>query len=286
MSKTDKIIYIVIASVVGIILIGLVVWMYCLPVFDMTVKIPMYAENIQILKMIRTDIPADMVAEIGFRLGMKGKIEDARDSYTMSDNETGAFLSVHKTTGAIDYYILSKLYPEKPPVMPSTEEAASIATEFLAERNWLAEGTAVNRVEKGLIINDGKPANLSITFDLPVKTFSTLKNICVVTIGDGGEVISLFYNPGRYEPLMTTTLKPVQKAYKELKKTGSKYSGIGKLWISIDNVSMEYWPVDKNKEFFLYPVYVFRGKCLPGDEVYTGWIDATSEYSFDFPVTE
>jgi hypothetical protein len=85
---------------------------------------------------------------------------------------------------------------------------------------------------------------------------------------------------------MTTALKPVQKAYNELKETGRKYSGIGKFWISIDNVSMEYWPVDINKEFFLYPVYVFRGKCLPGDEVYTGWIDATSEYSFEFPAVE
>ncbi len=286
MSKTDKIIYIVIASVVGTILIGLGIWMYCLPIFDMTVTIPRYAENIQILKITRTDIPVDTVTEIGSRLGMKGKIEDAGDSYTMSDNETGAYLSVHKTTGAIDYYILSKLYPEKSPVLPSSQEAASIATEFLAERNWLAEGTAVNKVEKGLILSDGKPANLSITFDLPVKTFSTLKNICVVTLGDGGEVISLFFNPGRYEPVMTTALKPVQKAYKELKKTGWKYSGIGTPWISIDNVSMEYWPVDVNKEFFLYPVYVFRGKCLPRNVAYTGWIDATSEYSFDFLVAE
>jgi len=286
MSRTDKIIYIVIASVVGIILIGLVVWMYCLPVFDMTVKIPRYPENIQILKIIKTDILADTVAEIGSKLGMKGKIEDAGDSYTMSNNETGAFLSVHKTTGAIDYYILSKLRPDKSPVLPSSEDAASIAMKFLAERNWLAEGMAVNRVEKGLTSSDGKPANLSITFDLPVKTFSTLKNICIVTIGDGGEVISLFYNPGRYEPVKTTSLKPVQEAYKELKETGRRYSGIGIPWISINDVSVEYWPVDINKEFFLYPVYVFRGKCLPGDEVYTGWIDATSEYSFDFLVAE
>ncbi len=286
-----KKIIIALSSFIVVVLLAFACWLFCTPVFNMVIALPDFPENIQVYKMVKPDITVEDVTVIGAKLGMTGEVGESDESYLMSDKETGEFLRVFKATGAFRYDISSKLYPEETPVLTSSEEAALLAANFLAERGWLDDGVKVSSVVVGGEAN-GVPAHLLVIFDRPVDgyQFQFAADKDALRIGDGGEIVSMFINPVKYEPYQVAALKPVKQAYQELKKTRSKYIGFGgpgTLWVSIDSVSIEYWLNDVHSaQDYIYPVYVFRGQCHPGQDSYTGWVEAIHESSIDFPAAE
>ncbi len=283
-----KKIIIALSSFIVVVLLAFAFWLFCTPVFDLAIPLPEFPQNIRVYKMIKPDITIEDVTEIGASLGMTGEVGENDKSYLMSNNETGAFLTVFKATGAFRYHISSRLFPGETPVLPSYEEAALIATNFLAERGWLDDGVKINSVVVGGEAN-GVPSHLLVIFDRPVDgyQFQFAADKDALRIGDGGEVVAVFINPVKYEFYKMAALKPVKQAYRDLKKTRDEFTQVGTLWVSIDSVSIAYW-LDGvlSEQDYIYPVYVFKGQRHPGQDNYTGRVEATYESSIDFPAVE
>ncbi len=282
-----KKIIIALSSFIVVVLLAFAFWYFYTPVFDMVIPLPEFHENIQVYKMIKPDITIEDVTEIGVSLGMTGEVREGDEYFAMSDNGTGARLMVFKATGAFQYDIASALYPEETPVLPSFEEAGSMATDYLAERGWLAGGVELSEVVVGGTTGNGTSAHLLVRFEYPIDGYRFAANKYGLRIGEGGEVVSVFINPVKYEFARMAALKSVKQAYRDLKKTRDKFTGTGALWVSIDSVSIEYWLDGVFKEQdYIYPVYVFKGQRHPGQENYTGWVEAVDDSSIDFPAVE
>jgi hypothetical protein len=275
---------IALASLFVVLLLAFAFWYFYTPVFNMVIPLPDFPESIQVYRMVDPDVTFEKVAGIGTKLGMTGEISERDDSFVMNDHRTGAHLVVFKATGAFQYDIASALYPEETPVLPSFEEAGLIATDYLSERGWLAGGVELNEVVVGGTMGNGTPAHLLVRFDYPIDGYKFAANKYSLRIGHGGEVVSVFINPVKYDFARMAALKPVKQAYRELKATRGKFAGVSKLWVSIDDVYVAYW-LDgvMRAQDYIYPVYVFMGHSYPGHNDFTGWVEATDESSIGFP---
>jgi hypothetical protein len=274
-------------SLFVVLLLAFAFWYFYTPFFDMVIPLPDFPDSIQVYRMVDPGITVEKAAEIGAKLCMTGEVREGDEYFAMSDNGTGARLMVFKATGAFQYDIASALYPEETPVLPSFEEAGSIATDYLAERGWLAGGVELSEVVVGGTTGNGTPAHLLVRFAYPIDEYRFAANKYGLRIGEGGEVVSVLINPVKYEFARMAALKQVKQAYLELKETRGTFAGVSKLWISIDDVYIAYW-LDgvMSEQEYIYPVYVFSGQSHPGDDKYTGLIEATDESSIYFPAVE
>ena len=239
--------------------------------FDLTAPLGEFPEKIQVYRMIKPEVNAEYVKAIGAKLGFQGEISFGSDNRFHMGNEN-IQLEVLPPTGSIIYNKLKPavLFPKEiyearqKPELPSFEEAAAIAADFLSQRGLLPEGVKVNKVIVG-----GKagsvPDHLAVSFDYRIDGFRFTGSGASynVRIGHEGQIGQIMINPVKWAPHEMVSIKPVEQAFREL-KAESKYSApYNTKKVKVDNVSIEYWleGMDIDQEFIV-PVYTFQGQCL------------------------
>lgn len=292
MKKVVKITVAALSSLIVLALVVIAFYLFGMPLFDMVIPMPEFPEHIQIYRIETPDITAEYVAEVGAKLGLPGEAVLGSDGrYRMSDKEQGRYLEVDPASGTI-WYSTSNLSRMSVPTLPSQEKAATIATDFLAERGWLPQGVIVKSVRPYGLQIGSTLALLSIAFSYPPDIQLTgYGGDYSVSIGHEGEVVEMKINVRTYVPVEEVPLKPIEQAYRELKKTGRKYTSIGSHWVKIEAVSIAYWlDYQIEGQEYVYPVYEFTGrfgKYFGGTpSPYRGWVDATYESSILFPGVE
>ena len=106
--------------------------------FELATDFPSVPDTVKIYKVVHPHVTAESVTELGRKLGFTGEAHPAIDNeILMSDKKTGASLEVFRNSGGFVCRFkrakTSELYLN-PPSLPSYEEAAKIATDFLTQR--------------------------------------------------------------------------------------------------------------------------------------------------------
>jgi hypothetical protein len=235
--------------------------------FELAISLQDFPDKLPVYKMIKPNITEEYVKNLGAKFGLTGEISEGTENFLMSDNTTRTYLEVYKATGTFRYYLPSKEYPEKTSTLPSDAEALKIATDFLVDRDLLPKGDVAYKVQVGGT-SLGVPAHLLVSFKHAVQIIGPGARHGV-RIGDGGEVVEVFFNPTN--PLVLPTLeivgaKPIQQAYEEMKNNKNFSASRDSRKIKIDDITIAYWIEAINKgQDYVAPTYFFKGQCLDKD---------------------
>lgn len=256
--------------------------------------------EMMIYKVKNPVITTDAVQKIGAGLGFTGGtgLIDRDTKYAMLDetqDETRQ-LSIWVNSGAVEYAIVypDKLYPTKPPELPSWEKAKTIAIDFLQQFGLWPFDTSQNDVE---VISGGTYQVINTSTDEVIEKYDTHLLVRAdrflsiykvvgpgidlsVRIGDKGEVLKVFKCWRVIEPYMQMRIKTPLEAYEELKSgLGVSIAPVECQNVVITKISLAYWmdPMDQVQEHVL-PVYVFEGECSDSNgnfiELFEGYCEA------------
>ncbi len=249
--------------------------------FELPKTLPAFPDKAMVYRTVKPEVTLEMVTEIGAKLGLTGEaaFSPREATYHMSDSK-GTLLSVYPATGAISL-ATNKLYTTISPELPSFEEAAEIAREFLDERGWLPPGLKVDEVKIGGT-SGGMPDHLLVTFDYRIDGFRTTGpgKKFGVRIAHKGEIGYLQINPVKCSPHENVPIKKVEQAFQELKENRKYTIPLDTTKVMIDSVSIEYWVGSmKEGQEYVIPVFTFKGRSLgESDKLlsdsFTGWIEA------------
>ena len=225
-------------------------------------------ETVVIYQMVKPDITAEYVKELGDKLGISGEVKLGTESYLLSDDKTDASLEVYLATGTVAYRYPSGLYPKETPTLPSDEEASKIATDFLSELGILSENYAVSRVLVGGRSGE-TVTHLLVSFRSDIRTLGAGSKHSV-RIGNNGEIVDLFYNPVDLQklPVKEVSAKTLEQSLQDLEDSDECYyqAPDGTAKVNIESVILAYWlePVYSEQEYIV-PVYAFTGICYDAD---------------------
>jgi len=251
------------------------------------------------------DINEDYVEELGRKLDFTGKpvSMDGGSKIVMTDSimDSPRQLTVWTASGAIEYGFTSpdKLYPAHTPILPSLDEAKTLAYDFLEEldllppdyRNYsdiqdkivvvagggynIDEGIAGNYIQK-----DPSYWLVKFPFNVDGSPVTGPGAKTEVSIGDEGEPVSLVWAWKEVMPVYTEKIKSEQSAFDDIvNNKGTVDMPVSCPNVRIDEVQLSYWidPLSEKQDYIL-PVYVFKGGCLDDSgryiEGFTAWTDA------------
>jgi len=209
------------------------------------------------------------------QLGMSGAIERDEDqsSFLMTDGEKR--LSMNWETGKWSYGDYSKLYSSNNTNIPSDDEVARIATEYLKEKGWLPDDFRLQSVEA---VTEQNAADITapprtvgkVAYfyryigDWPVLGVSRI----VVHVGDNGEIVGVKKLFKDIEPVGNVSLKSVDQAFAELQAGDTIFSidNPNVKQAAVQDVHLAYWEDagSISDQPYLQPVYVFTLKATEG----------------------
>jgi hypothetical protein len=252
-------------------------------VIDSTIPLPRFPEEIQIYEMIKPNITAEYVAALGIKFGLKGAVKQNGAFIGVQDEQTKASLAVNADSGYIEYDTPSMPWVENS-VLPTFEEAKTIARDFLNQAGLLRSGMKYCQAEVGMS-RGATPQELhvlvtSLTNELIFPGIQSVDSSDIllpggqsnVVIGSEGKVIRMSFHPIQCIPSQTTRIKPVDQAYRELKASVSKnmFTGdrpisidrlAGPHWISINSITVSYFLDSASARVgYVYPGNVFKGQ--------------------------
>jgi hypothetical protein len=255
--------------------------------FELNKTLPVFPDNAMVYRTVKPEVTPELVADIGAKLGLSGKgtYSPQEAAYHISNNKN-ILISVYSATGAITLST-DKLYSKElfdahiSPELPSFEEAAVIATEFLNQRGWLPAGVTVDEVKIG-----GRtgitPDHLAVSFDYRIDGHRVTGpgDKYNVRIAHKGEVAQMMINPVKYTPHETSQIKTVEQAFHELKENRKYAIPIETRKVKIDSVSTEYWLESMQEgQKYIIPVFTFKGQCTDSNDKilenrFTAWVEA------------
>jgi hypothetical protein len=247
------------------------------------VPFPTFPSQIQVYKVIKPEITSQYVTDTGTKLGLTEGVKQGNGLFYIQSGERS--LIVYLASGGIEYS--NNTFPKEKPVLPSDEEAITIATDALNKLGLLSPGL------KGTNEGIGESAALGGTMGTwPISlTIGFKRNIdglhfngpgakYEVRIGNKGEIRRILINPINYTPQKLASLKSVDQAFKEMKASKKYLAPMETKKVIIDSVTLDYWleSITKGQES-ISPVFDFSGQCFdgPGKQLkgsFTGYVEA------------
>jgi hypothetical protein len=232
---------------------------------ELKIDLPKFPETMMVFKMTKPEITEDYVRELGAKFDITGEVTKFPSGfiYEICDQKTSATLMVSIYTGALFFNYKRDLPLLEKPDLPSSEEAMSIATEFLDKKGLLPQGLKATKVIYGLTYGN-IPQELAVTFKRNINGchYTGPGNNFSVRVGDKGKVVDMMIYTPQYEPDEELNIKTVEQAFEEL-KTKKKYScSSNTRKIEIDSITTDYYLIDMEiPQDYITPVYVFSGLC-------------------------
>jgi hypothetical protein len=250
--------------------------------FEIATPFPQFSDQIQVYKVEKPEITAKYLANIGAKLGLSGEFKTGNYEFYLSVGSKS--LEVFMANGGI-FYHTDPLFPTEKPVLPSEDEAITIATNILAKIEQLPDGLEGTCEGIGESVGGPEgnwPISLTVVFKREINGnhFVGPGAKYQVRIGDKGEVRQIMINPVKYSLQEMVKLKNVDQAFAEM-KTAKKYlvpSESEK--VQIDKITTDYWLESMiTGQEYIVPVYHFSGQCLGKfgkvlDSQFTGYVEA------------
>ncbi|MDY6892344.1 MAG: hypothetical protein SVO26_01320 [Chloroflexota bacterium] len=266
------------------------------PEFELATDIPTVPETMMVYRAIPPDITVESVTELGRKFGFTGEAHSRftpyEEEFWISDKETGASLIVNGNSGGIDYHStrdLDSIFDAKNPSLPSYEEAAKIATDFLVEKGLLPADRYLKEVDCGGSRGDSQGnvvvTHLVVTFGRKIDGIPVTGGKFGVRIGDKGKVGKLLIMHREVEPYQEVPIKSSAEAFEDLKNRNvgegvTQYIlPVGCAKVVLDEMYLAY-KVDiiHIKQEYVSPVYKFKGECFDEDGNsqgnFTGYVQA------------
>jgi hypothetical protein len=260
--------------------------------FELAGELPELSDTMMVYKAKAPDVTVERVLEIGRRLGFGGGAGfiDRGTKIAMIDENGGESrqLAVWVNSGAVEYHVgeVTRLYPLTPPTLPSDEEVAEIATQFLAQSGLLPADAHISEVLPGGSYSGPEGeyvTHLLVRFAREIGGVPTCGPGAkfAVRVGDQGEVVALLRVLREVEAYKEVSIEGPSEAYQELATGGGSYLVPSECQrVIIEEVSLAYWmEAAPEKQEYVVPVYEFKGKCLDAEGNYlqdfTAWCQAT-----------
>jgi hypothetical protein len=182
------------------------------------------------------------------------------DVFIRKNSGTASYSNAKRPNNAMDA-------PDK---LPSDEEAAKIATQFLKEKDLLPEGAFFSRIEREYargIDKDGKEirynGRIVVWFGRKLNGLDVKGTQLSIEIGGNGDVIGYYANWRDYSPFKEYPLKSPETAIEDLQKQGIAVGVEKPDTISITNFNLAYRTTPgAYAEEYLEPVWVFSGEAF------------------------
>jgi hypothetical protein len=235
---------------------------------------PEVNDSYPVYKIITPNITEEDVKRIGTLFNLSGDVKDYNLSGTFKlvDNskDPEETLEVNRISGSFSYRIEGKDFPKSTdplPELPSDEEARTIATQYLLERDLLPDD--VHFVSVGPKTQGGESGPYSYPLYTFTKYVSFAKEIqglraynsgIGVTIGDKGEVVGVGNSLKQLEPEPAGYVKIItpEQAYKRLLSDDLVVLPLSGREGVVRTISLGYWMgVTRDPQKYILPVYVF-----------------------------
>jgi hypothetical protein len=223
-------------------------------------------DEIMVYKVLPPVVTNETTLEYASKFNVTGNL---RGETTVQSKDLEYYVTITKNSGAITYQNQDRpnAIMDAPAELPSDDEAVTIATNFLKDRDLYPEGSAFSSTYD----ENAYSTKNTITFgQIDVFFNRTLNGLNVegthleVDVGGNGDVIGYYSNWRNYEPYMEYPIIPQQEAFEQLKTNGV---GVGmndqNSIVSIDHAYLAYNTLPgAYQEDYLKPVWVFKGNVL------------------------
>jgi len=226
-----------------------------------------------VYKFVQKNLSEEDFRALASQLGMSGTVERNEEAarFVMRDGQKELWMEWE--TGMWEYWDYEKSRKDPDPdAIPSDDEVARIATEFLKENGWLPDDFRLQAVTH---LTEGTGFSAPITIgkvayfyryigDVPVLGVSRIG----VQVGENGEIISIFKFVKDMEPAGNMSLKTVAAAYDEVKSGNAVLTtdnpNVTKA--AVQDVNLYYWEDagSISDQPYLQPVYVFTAQATEG----------------------
>lgn len=254
--------------------------------------------NVKVYKVKNVKLNENAVVELGEKLALHGDVGQTSggDQYFMAErfDDVVIQLSVWVASGAIEYQELKSTMPLSPfPLnMPSKEEAALIADEFLRQAGLISSDISGVEINEGSSVQMGDSDTGEILQEAVIQWLvsydRTIGGIQVagpgeqleVRIGDDSiidRVFKCWRDVVEYKEVSVIT---PQEAYEKVASgQGSFNTAASAKKVVVEEAELVYWmeSVDQEQKYVV-PIYKFTGKSLDdnGKEIgdFEGWCEA------------
>jgi len=226
-----------------------------------------------VYKFVQNNLSEEDFKALASQLGMSGTVERDEEAarFVMRDGQKE--LRMEWETGMWEYWDYEKSRKDPDPdAIPSDDEVARIAAEFLKENGWLPDDFRLQAVTH---LTEARGFSAPITIgkvayfyryigDVPVLGVSRIG----VQVGENGEIISISKFFKDIEPAGNMSLKTVAAAYDEVKSGNAvvRTDNPNVTKAAIQDVKLYYWEDagSISDQPYLQPVYVFTAQATEG----------------------
>ncbi len=250
--------------------------------FIIDTNLPDSPEKLAFYKIVPPDVTVESVENLGALLDFEGEAGFI-PPYTIGMSVSGIkSLRVNTNTGAVEFNYTHKLF-QLNPELPSYEEAATIATNFLKDTNLWFSDLELKGVSIGGTVNTA-PSHLLVSFTQYIDGFplTGLGSKYGIRICDKGEIgKALIWHPELENQGEIQCIDANQACDNLISGNETVVLPSNCKEVRITNIYIGYYleSIVEEQEY-VTPVYVFEGECLTSDGTYiedfTAWIKATS----------
>jgi hypothetical protein len=235
----------------------------------LNVPVQTLPETILVYKTAAPNLSRIRLDEYSKKFNVNGIFRDGDNAMSLQSEDLVYSVEIGKASGKVLYLVQNRPNEilDSPDKLPSDEEAARIATQFLKEKNLYPEGAFLRTIEREYERSTDKNGDEILHSGRIVIRFGrTLNNLKIegsqldLEIGGNGDVIRYMANWREYLPTKEYPLQSPEIAFEELKQEGIRTEMDKPDPILINNVSLAYrTKAGAYKEEYLEPIWIFSG---------------------------
>jgi len=233
-------------------------------------------KEMPVYKFAPKNLSEEDFKSLASQFGMSGTIDREQDQLSFQMTDGNKRLSMELETGRWSYGDYSRLYrSESPDTIPSDDNVARIATEYLEKNNWLPSDFRLQAVEA---VTEQSAADITapptiigkIAYfyryigDRPVLGVSRI----IVHVGENGEIVGVNKFFKDIELVGNMSLKTLDEAFGELKAGNAVLTtdNPNVKQAAVQSVDLAYWEDagSISDQSHLQPVYVFTMQSTEG----------------------
>jgi hypothetical protein len=237
---------------------------------SMNLHVPINAnpEKILVYKTVPPNTSRSRIEEYAKIFNVNGTFREGTHAISLKSDDEAISVEIGKESGNIRYTLTHRPKDalDSPDMLPSDDDAARIATQFLKERDLYPEGATLGKIKRqyAVFIDDKgndipRHGRIVVWFSRKLNNLDVKGTQLYVEVGGHGDVIGYLANWREYTPVGEYPVKSPESAFEDMKQEGLRTTGENPR-ISITNATLAYrTKAGADVEEYLEPIWVFTG---------------------------